>query len=259
MNPFQSRGRSYYPGQKKKEPFPRFVVRRTLFHHLIPCSMTHDQRRAKVADDLALIARYHKIEQCSSHRKSRGWFFFFLSRVVRALWPSLPSEALEARPASVTVYTSFVLKEQSHPVPLSCTRSLFQLGCYKSHDHANQKKKKKKTPSKQVHHDTHTLLVCLWIPFFVVVTKQLWCLKKKKLLDVDEFSFWTKQGVPTQMAAFTLMRPWTTEWINLLFWCVWVCACVRAWQEHVRDRQGEREREACKMARKDKVSKEQWK
>ena len=39
----------YYPGQKK-EPFARFVVRRTLFHHLISCSMTHDQRRAKIAD-----------------------------------------------------------------------------------------------------------------------------------------------------------------------------------------------------------------
>ena len=49
-------------------------------------SMTHDQRRAKVADwvahDLALrwslvIKHDHKIEQCSSDRKSREWFFFF--------------------------------------------------------------------------------------------------------------------------------------------------------------------------------------
>ena len=75
----------YYPGQKK-EPSTRFAARRTLFHRVISCSMTHDQRRAKVADSRrwlcpALIvrhrARYQKIEQHSSHRESGGWFFFF--------------------------------------------------------------------------------------------------------------------------------------------------------------------------------------
>ena len=39
-----------YPGQKKKEPSPRFAARRTLFHHVISCSTMHYQRRSKVAD-----------------------------------------------------------------------------------------------------------------------------------------------------------------------------------------------------------------
>ena len=47
----------------KKELSPRFVTRRTLFHRVISCSMTHDQRRAKVADSRgclcpALIVRH---------------------------------------------------------------------------------------------------------------------------------------------------------------------------------------------------------
>ena len=71
-----------YTTLDKKEPSPRFAARRTLFHHVISCSITHDQRRTRVADDLALIARdqawYHRIEQCSFRRESQGWFFFFI-------------------------------------------------------------------------------------------------------------------------------------------------------------------------------------
>ena len=37
----------YYPGQKKKEPYLRFVARRTLLHHVISCTITSDQRRQK--------------------------------------------------------------------------------------------------------------------------------------------------------------------------------------------------------------------
>ena len=65
----------YYPGQKKKEPSPRFAARRTLFDLEISCSMTHDQRRAKSSATVrdfcpALIVRhrawYHTMEQRSS-------------------------------------------------------------------------------------------------------------------------------------------------------------------------------------------------
>ena len=75
---------------KRKEPSPRFAVRRTLFHCVISWSMTHDQRRAKSsATDrqlvLALILRhrawFHMMEERSSRRESRGLFFLFLSRV----------------------------------------------------------------------------------------------------------------------------------------------------------------------------------
>ena len=56
------------PGTKK-EPFARFAVRRTLFHHLISCSMTHDQRMGKSRGLSrawpcpALIARYQAWSQ----------------------------------------------------------------------------------------------------------------------------------------------------------------------------------------------------
>ena len=76
----------YYPGPKKKEP-SRDYEKNTV-PRVISCSITHDQCRAKVADSHAyrwpcpaLIALdqvwYHKIEQCSSRRKSRRWFLFF--------------------------------------------------------------------------------------------------------------------------------------------------------------------------------------
>ena len=58
--------------------------------------MTHDQCRANVADSRGWLcpvchwAWYHKIEQRSSRRKSRGWFFFFPSRVVYGILPPGP-------------------------------------------------------------------------------------------------------------------------------------------------------------------------
>ena len=69
--------------KKKKEPFPRFAVRRTLFDHLISCSMTHDQRRAKVADDLdrslsSTITRSNSVLLTTN----LGDGSFFLSRAV---------------------------------------------------------------------------------------------------------------------------------------------------------------------------------
>ena len=83
----------YYPEQEK-EPSPRFAARRTLFDLVISCSITHDQRRAKSSATVrnfrpVLIVRhrawYHTMEQRSSRRESRRWFFFFLSRVVEVV------------------------------------------------------------------------------------------------------------------------------------------------------------------------------
>ena len=73
------------PWTKEKRTIPdRIVVRRTLFHHLISCSMTHDQHKAKVADWVAddlvtsMITRSNSVLLTAN----LGWFFFFLSRVV---------------------------------------------------------------------------------------------------------------------------------------------------------------------------------
>ena len=76
----------YYPGQKKKkkEPSLRFAARRTLFHHVISCSIKRDQRTARVADDLALrwsLVIRHDITRSNSvllaGNLGDGSFFFF--------------------------------------------------------------------------------------------------------------------------------------------------------------------------------------
>ena len=59
---------------------------------VISCSITRAisaGQKSRIVVDLRwslVIKRYHKIEQCSSCRESRGWFFFFfLSRVVHCV------------------------------------------------------------------------------------------------------------------------------------------------------------------------------
>ena len=77
----------HYPGQKK-EPSPRFAARRTLFDLDI---MLDDARSAqgKVIRDCPQLspcadrAWYHTMEQRSSHRESRRWFFFVVQGSIR--------------------------------------------------------------------------------------------------------------------------------------------------------------------------------
>ena len=67
----------------KNRTIPEIRGEKNAVPHAISCSITRDQRMAKVADDLAptLIACdqawYHKIEQCSLHEFRDGSFFFF--------------------------------------------------------------------------------------------------------------------------------------------------------------------------------------
>ena len=78
----------------KKDPSPRFAVRRTLFDLVI--MLDHERsaqgkvQSATVRDFCpALIVRhrawYQMMEQRSSHRKSREWFFFFFVQGSRTL------------------------------------------------------------------------------------------------------------------------------------------------------------------------------
>ena len=72
----------YYPGQKKKRTI-EIRGEKNAVPHVISCSIRRDQRRA----DRTWSSMISHVEQRSSRRESRGWFFF-LSRVVHVgiLW-----------------------------------------------------------------------------------------------------------------------------------------------------------------------------
>ena len=83
--------RKYYPGQIK-EPSSRFAARRTLFHvwcHARSRAISTGQKSRTVADrtlpcaDRLWSSMISHVEQRSSRRESRRWFFF-LARVVLA-------------------------------------------------------------------------------------------------------------------------------------------------------------------------------
>ena len=78
------------PWTKKKEPSPRFAARRTLFDHVISCSITRDQRRAKsrMSQMTLPCADRSRSSMISQDRTAffspriSGMVLFFLSRVV---------------------------------------------------------------------------------------------------------------------------------------------------------------------------------
>ena len=91
---------TYYPGQKKRTIL-EIRGEKNAVPRVISCSIRRDQRRAKVADsrgsdlpcaDRAWSSMISHVEQRSSRRESR-WWFFFLSRVVHYMhmekcWPT---------------------------------------------------------------------------------------------------------------------------------------------------------------------------
>ena len=107
--------------KKKKRTIPEIRGEKNA---VPPCHIMLDhtwsaQRKSRGWPRPALIARdqawYHKIEQCSSHRESRGWFFF-LSRVVTPWWlgwlgtaavASIPTLALSQSQKPNKIFFSF--------------------------------------------------------------------------------------------------------------------------------------------------------
>ena len=86
---------SYYPGQKK-EPSLRFAARRTLFHvwyHARSQAISagqgpiRDCPRLLPCADRAWSSMISHVEQRSSRRESRRWFFFLARVVVHTILP----------------------------------------------------------------------------------------------------------------------------------------------------------------------------
>ena len=139
---------NYYPGQKKKK---RTIIEisgeKNAVPRVISCSIRHDQRRASpIRDcprllpcaDCAWSSMISHVEQRSSRRESRGWFFF-LSRVGKGPFMHQEREhSVTNKPSTHREGTLRSSRRASHtPLTPSCQAHLNRTtNQRKPHDHS---------------------------------------------------------------------------------------------------------------------------